>query len=113
LVLAVATAGGVALMYPGAVRALYLELYPSDPAKAEALELCFAENHAFNRLDPGEREGCYRRLLQAAGEVANAQMAAAAVVNAVDLRHAAGLGGMPRNDVRRQEETDSFIRPAH
>jgi hypothetical protein len=104
--LAVVTAGGFAAMHPAAVRAFYLDIYPSDPAKAEALNLCFAERHTFNRLDPGEREECYSHILQSLGAVSSASIAGPAP-NAIDLKRSAGQGGMPKNDVRREEETQS------
>ena len=106
----IVTAGALVAMHPGAVRAFYLDIYPEDPAKAQALTLCFAENHAFNRLDSSERDACYRHVLQSAGEVAAASMATA---NAVDLRRAAGQTGMPRNDVRRLEQTETLLHGAH
>ena len=47
---------GVAAAKPNAVADLYEQLYPSDHAKRQALELCFLANRQFNRLDPDERE---------------------------------------------------------
>src|SRR5258708_12394666 len=51
---------GAAGAYPGAVRDFYEQLYPSDAAKRQALELCFLTDHKFNRLDPDQRDACYR-----------------------------------------------------
>lgn len=111
--LAVITAGGAAAMHPGAVKAFYLGIYPTDPAKAEALNLCFTENHAFNRLDAGEREACYRHILNAANAVSAVSTASIAtpVANPVDLRQAAGEGQMPRNDIRRLEQAETVPHP--
>jgi hypothetical protein len=58
MALIVIGAGGFAAMNPGAVKAFYENIYPSDPAKHEALELCFMQDHKFNRLDAGERDNC-------------------------------------------------------
>ncbi|HZK90480.1 MAG TPA: hypothetical protein VFC56_10070 [Stellaceae bacterium] len=104
MVFAVVTVGGVAAMHPGAVKAFYLNIYPDDPAKAQALDLCFTENHAFNRLDSDQRNSCYQHFLSLVAEVSSASLAPAAI-NTIDLQRAAGQGSLPRNDVRREEQT--------
>jgi len=109
MVFAMVVAGGFAAIHPGAVKAFYVNIYPEDPAKAEALNLCFTENHAFNRLDSAAREGSYRHILASLGELPKAAAAAAAAANAVDLRQAAGQGSLPQNDIRRQERTASLL----
>jgi hypothetical protein len=98
------TAGGIAAMHPGAVKAFYLDIYPNDPARAQALDLCFTENHAFNRLDAGQRDTCYRHILYSVSEVSSASLAPP-VVNPIDLQRAAGLGSLPRNDVRQEQQS--------
>jgi hypothetical protein len=95
-------AGAFAAMNPGVVKAFYEDLYPSDPAKRQALDLCFMQDHKFNRLDAGERDACYQHMLQPLGEVAPG---APPNVNPVDLQRAAGQTGAPRNDIRRIEQS--------
>lgn len=105
MLLIVAGIGGFAVLHPEVVRAYYQDIYPSDPAKRQALDLCFMQDHKFNRLDSGEREACYRHILYAVGETS----AAVAVpdANPIDLRRDAALGHLQRNDVRRQEQNDN------
>lgn len=104
VMVALVTAGGVAAMHPEAVKAFYLTIYPDDPARAQALDLCFTENHAFNRLDSGQRDACYRHVLGSVAAASSASLATP-VANPVDLRRAAGQGSVPLNDVRREEES--------
>ncbi|HML10320.1 MAG TPA: hypothetical protein VK432_05625 [Stellaceae bacterium] len=94
-------AGGYAALNPGVVNAFYHDVYPSDPAKREALEMCFRDNHNFNRLDWGERDACYKRMLQPMGEVSPSDQP---TVNLVDLQRAAAQGSMPRNDIIRLQQ---------
>jgi hypothetical protein len=96
--------GGMAAAYPDVVSGYYHELYPSDPAKRQALELCFLQDREFNRLDADARERCYRRALVPAAAAAGMVTPEPLLANAVDLQHAAGAGSMPRNDIRRAEE---------
>jgi hypothetical protein len=104
----VVTAAGVAASHPMAIGSLYHDLYPPDPAERQALELCFVQDHDFNRLDAGERENCYRRVLAPV-----AAQAGLAVANPVDLHRAAFTGSMPRNDVRRTEQTQDALHLPH
>ena len=98
----------LAVMNPGVVKAFYQDIYPSDPAKRQALELCFIQDHQFNRLDSEAREACYHRMLQSVGGTFTAadgtpeQPAA----NLVDLQRAAGQRNLSRNDVRRLEQNE-------
>lgn len=94
-------AAGFAVMNPGMVKAFYHDIYPDDPAKRQALDMCFMENHKFNRLDADERDACYKRMLQPLGEITSS---APPNVNAVDLQRAAAQGSMPRNDIIRLQE---------
>jgi hypothetical protein len=107
----IVVAGSVAAVHPEAIRNFYLDVYPSDPGKREALELCFLQDHKFNRLDAEERDTCYKHAL-----VPTATDAAVGIVpadqpqpNEVDLRRDAAAGSMPRNDVRRHEETQNAL----
>ncbi|HWB48732.1 MAG TPA: hypothetical protein VG651_06455 [Stellaceae bacterium] len=104
LTLAVIGAAGVAIVDPGIVKAFYQDIYPSDPAKRQALELCFMQDHKFNRLEASERERCYHRMLQPLGEISSSDPA---VANLVDLQRAAGQGSVPRNDIRRLEQNEN------
>ena len=94
-------------MNPGAVKAFYEDLYPNDPAKRQALEPCFMSDHSFDRLHSAERDTRYRRMMQPLGAISAAN-AAPNRPNAqlVDLQHAAGQRGMPRNDIRRIEQNE-------
>jgi hypothetical protein len=106
MVLAVIVAGGLAMKNPGAVWAFYDDIYPSDPAKRQALDLCFVENHQFNRLDASERNACYQHMLLRLGDLTpSGSPIGQPAVNFVDLQRAAGEGSLPRNDIRRLEQT--------
>ncbi len=100
------TVGGVAAMHYQDIRSLYQAIYPTDPAKREALDLCFTQNHEFNRLDTVQRESCYRRALLPAAAAAGFVPAVQPVANPIDLQRASAAGHMPRNDVRRAEMQD-------
>jgi hypothetical protein len=115
LVAIIAFAGGAASVHPEIIGNFYESIYPSDSAKRQALDLCFLQDHKFNRLDPEERDACYlRNLTPAIGRAAMAGTTAAAIEpNAVDLWRAAGEGQMPRNDIRRREQTLNALRIAH
>jgi hypothetical protein len=115
MLLAVVGAGGFVAMNPGVVKGFYEDLYPSDPAKRQALELCFMQDHKFNRLDADQRDACYHRLLSSLGEVPAAGAAALRpTANLVDLQRSAGAGSVPRNDIRRLEQNQNPPRsPAH
>jgi hypothetical protein len=103
MALVVVTAGGFAAIHPDAVKAFYENIYPSDPVKQQALDMCFMEDHKFNRLDASERDACYKRTMFTLGEVSPSG-AAQPGVNLVDLHRVAGGGSMPRNDILRLQE---------
>lgn len=107
------TVGGVAAMHFQDISTLYRDIYPTDPAKREALDLCFTQDHQFNRLDADARASCYSRALMPAAMVAGFAPAAGPVANPIDLQRAAAAGHMPRNDVRRTEETQGVLHLAH
>jgi len=115
MLLIVVAAGGFAAANPERVMGFYEDLYPSDPAKRQALELCFLQDHKFNRLEADQREGCYRRVLSSPAEIASTGAAAERpTVNLVDLERSAGAGSLPRNDIRRLEQNQSLSRsPGH
>lgn len=107
------TAGGLAAMHFRDISNFYRAIYPSDPAKREALDLCFTQDHQFNRLDANARASCYSRALTPAAMVAGYAPAAGPVANPIDLQRAAAAGHMPRNDVRRTEETEDVLHLPH
>lgn len=45
------------------VAAHYREILPSDPAKREALHLCFMANARFDPLDASARAACFKEYL--------------------------------------------------
>ncbi|MGA8399036.1 MAG: hypothetical protein WB697_04065 [Stellaceae bacterium] len=110
LTLVVIGAGAYAAMNPGVVNAFYHGVYPDDPAKQQALELCFMQDHTFNRLDASARDACYSRMLQPLGEVT---ASGRPNVNMVDLQRAAAQGSMPRNDIIRLQESRNASHPPH
>ncbi|HXC26622.1 MAG TPA: hypothetical protein VNV38_01610 [Stellaceae bacterium] len=101
-------AAGYAAINPGVVDAFYRDIYPSDPAKAQALDMCFVENHEFNRLNAGQRDACYQRMLQRLGEITPADRPN---VNPIDLQRAAAQGSMPKSDIIRLQQNQ--IAAAH
>jgi hypothetical protein len=114
MTLAVLGAGGFVITNPGVVNAFYEDLYPSDPAKRHALELCFMQDHKFNRLLSDEREACYHRMLSSLGEIPAAGAAAERpTANLVDLQRSAGAGSVPRNDIRRLEQNENASHSSH
>jgi hypothetical protein len=46
-----------------AVAAWWLAMYPSDPEQTTALQLCYIENHQFNRMSADARHDCYKKWL--------------------------------------------------
>jgi hypothetical protein len=117
IVAAVVSAGGVAAVHPEVIKNFYEDVYPSDAAKRQALDLCFMQDHKFNRLESAEREACYRHALfvppaeAAATAAGEAPAAVKYEPNAIDLRRAAGEGALPRNDARRREQTENALHP--
>ena len=77
------------------VGANYDLLFPSDPAKREALHQCMIENPQFNQLDRGAQEVCLKSRLSRPMPPSPSQ------ANFVDLRRADGQGRQSSNDVRR------------
>lgn len=108
--LAVIGSAAFAAMNPGVVNAFYHDIYPDDPAKRQALELCFTQDHKFNRLDSDARDACYKRMLQPLGEVTSSEQPN---VNVIDLQRAAAQGGMPKNDIIRLQEDQHATHSPH
>lgn len=97
-----AVTSAIVIARPDAVGALYQELYPSDAAKRRALDECFAIDPRFDRLDAPAREACYRRMLPSAA--AADRLRSGHGGNFVDLWRAAGLGHLPQNDIRFEQQ---------
>ena len=104
----VLAAGG----HPAAVWDAYQQLYPADPAKRQALDRCFIEDHGFDRFDQASRESCYRHDPSTRGALTPAGTPDRPRGNFVDLWRAAGEGRMPVNDVRAGEQLARFFNPA-
>ncbi|HVH78499.1 MAG TPA: hypothetical protein VM782_03860, partial [Stellaceae bacterium] len=79
----------------------YNAAYPSDPAKAAAMEQCISENKYFNRLDGDDRARCYHRYLDPAP-------VPMAVAPSPSPYYSYSPSHLPGNDVRRQEANDSY-----
>jgi hypothetical protein len=45
------------------VIAKWSAMYPSDPREKAALQLCYVEDHQFNRMSDQARKGCYEKWL--------------------------------------------------
>ena len=112
-VIAAVAVGGLTALNPRFVRGLFDGVYPIDPARRKALTLCFEQDQRFNRLDAGQRDDCYRRMLFSLGDVAGDASATPAPVNIIDLQRAAGQGGMIHNDIRQQEATQGALHSPH
>ena len=106
--MAASTAGST----PAAVWETLQQIYPRDPLQRQALDQCFMENHRFDRLERAQREACYRRnaaARSAAGPDPAARIRANG--NFVDLWRAAGLGHLPRHDIRFEEQMARYYQP--
>ena len=62
LLLALLFGASAAIVYWPQVSAVYFDAYPGDAKKREALRACSAENPAFVRFLPDERDACYERM---------------------------------------------------
>ena len=106
---------GFAVVRPDTIIGFYDAVYPQNAAERQALDLCFQQDHEFNRLDGAERAHCYRSMLpwrQAEADPAGVEGRAVRSANFVDLWRAAGRGHMPTNDVRAQEQAARVLHPA-
>jgi hypothetical protein len=56
---------GIGVTQRDGIVAQWTAVYPSDPAREEALHLCYIENPTFNRLRARQRESCYEKWLPA------------------------------------------------
>lgn len=104
LSLVIAGAGGPARLWQ-----TFQELYPSDPVQRQALDQCFAQDPQLDRLDSAAREACLRRMLPAMAAAEAAENPTQQASNFVDLWQAAGRGVAPQNDIRYQEQNNTYI----
>jgi hypothetical protein len=58
IIIGIAAAGGA--MQSPVVSGFVFDIYPQDPGRREALDLCIFADRNFNRLDPTARDACYR-----------------------------------------------------
>jgi hypothetical protein len=99
--------------HPDRVFDFYDGMYPSDPYKREALEICFEHDHEFNRADFGAREACYHRVLAGPNPIPNPRELApprSGEPNFIDLYRTAGQGHIPQGDVRATQQSDRYLR---
>lgn len=101
---------GYAVSSPGRVLALYEQIYPSNPYKQQALDLCSLRDQGFNRADSTARDACYQRFLGgregAGGPIA---MADGAQPNFVDFWRAGSEGNLPRHDIRSLQQNERYL----
>jgi hypothetical protein len=109
---------GVASAYtaahPSRVFGIYEGMYPSDPYKREALQICYEHDHEFNRADADSRDACYRRVLAGPNPMPNPQVLAPPrdnEPNFIDLYHASGQGHLSQGDVRATQQSDRYLHP--
>jgi hypothetical protein len=74
---------------------LLSQVYPTDSAKRQALDVCVRLDPSFNRLDRAARESCFQRQ---------------GTPNPVTLQNALAWEGASANDVRVMEATQQFQR---
>lgn len=98
--LAVALAGGAG---PAAVWGFYQRIYPSDPAKRQALDDCIATEPNFNRLDAAARVACYQ------GAALKRAPSPAMTGDFVDRWRADRQGHLPQDDVRAEQQTARYL----
>jgi hypothetical protein len=85
------------------------DIYPADPARREALNLCFLADSHFDRLDPDARATCYHHAFVEPSRQ-DIPAPAGSAANQIDLRRAASLTSAPRNDIRLLQQSDRSIR---
>jgi hypothetical protein len=56
-----------------AIVAKWTAIYPSDPARKEALQRCYIENRQFSRLSDEARNACYEKWLPILSFIARAK----------------------------------------
>src|SRR6185312_7591296 len=78
LLAGIGTASLYTAAHPARVMNLYEGMYPSDPYKRQALQICFERDHNFNRGDAASRDACYRQVLAAEPDAGPARAGAAA-----------------------------------
>lgn len=94
------TVGFLAYEHHDQMMDLYRAAYPSDPAKAAALDSC-AERQNFNRLDSGDRASCY------AGTYG--RQAPPVLVPTPQPVYPFNPSHLPGSDIRRQEANAAYL----
>jgi hypothetical protein len=56
-------AGLVLVLEHNELIAKWHAMYPTDPREKAALQLCYVDDHQFNRLSAEARNGCYEKWL--------------------------------------------------
>jgi hypothetical protein len=59
----IATVIFIAFNY-SAIATEWREMYPTDPSRRMALQLCYFKNHQFLRSDTKQRGDCYKRWIR-------------------------------------------------
>ena len=77
----------------------YTAAYPSDPAKEAAMQECISHNKNFNRLDPDDRQACYRQYIHPLP---------VAMAPSASPSYPYSPSQLPGNDIRRQEANGSY-----
>jgi hypothetical protein len=77
----------------------YNAAYPSDPAKAAALQECISRDKYFNRLDGDDRQACYRQHMP---------VTPIAVAPSAGPQYAYSPSGLPGNDIRREQANGGY-----
>jgi hypothetical protein len=90
---------------------IYVDAYPQDPVKRQALDQCYQANHGFNRLLADERADCYRRFVPVAPPALPLARAVEphVAVNFVDLRQAEARGRQPTSDVYTRQQNSASL----
>jgi hypothetical protein len=91
------------------VLGFWANIYPTDPARREALNLCALADPNFNRVSAGARTACYQHTFEKPAPQVTAATAGIGA-NQVDLRRAASATSAPRNDIRLVQQSDGSIR---
>ena len=114
LLAGIGTASLYTAAHPARVMNLYEGMYPSDPYKRQALQICFERDHNFNRGDAASRDACYRQLLAGPNPMPDPRELApprTGEPNFIDLYRAAGQGHLPRGDIRFDQQNDRYLHP--
>jgi hypothetical protein len=119
LMVGLGAAAGYAAINPGRVLTLYRQIYPSNPYKQQALDLCSMRDPGFNRADSVARDACYQRFLGGregdGGPLAGNDEAAIdeAQPNFIDFWRAGRQGNLSKHDIRALQQNQRYLSAAH